>query len=606
MKKNFLNIPLRVDEPPTAVDVGESAIKEWINALPTLDFAASCVQMVDALHHINRHQVGLAERIKAMSLLSARVDKLHRIMARDYVSQSLPLTEKQLSLKMEAQELFSECAIGHKIIVSDLVENRELLTQNKKALFFSIVKAMHYMSLGLIERFLVYQEPEKGTWLDFHKLFVISEQMAVLDITISGNAAHGEESTSINELYKKILLLSLADMSRLMMGEAEAVYKLLAGWSRYTSLAKPDDSFREGVIVDLGIDEPANHVFSEKPIKFLNGRLFDLTRLLGHLDGQIDVLTEQGMEGSSNKMLSARARQAMYIRLRFTWGVRSERGAAREPINTPLKLISGLHDCHRGLTNKKHFNPERDELRFDAEWNDVGDTSGALSLVPEEASPWEKDVIEARAEANLNGNRVSEFDENSQRDAWEKVYSTSLIEQARQENAELKVIDCVQVDTSAGGMAIVIDSEQSDASLAVGKVVAITIGGEIPQWQIGVVRWLVMLPSHDIRCGVQILSDHVETIAARAIKGAGEDGEYYRSILVPAEGDCPASVLVPAAVFSLNTLLSIVTESELKYFKLKELINNSASYNQFSFEEIDKPNMEINLKAKIDRDRRSF
>jgi len=466
------------------------------------------------------------------------------------------------------------------------------------------VKAMNYMSLGLIERFLVYQSPDKGTWHDFHKLFVISEQMGVLNITISGNAARGEESTSINELYKKVLLLSLADMSRLMMGEAETVYKQLAGWSKFTSLSKPDESFREGVVVDLGIDEPANHVLSEKPIKFLNGRLFNLTRLLEHLDGQIDVLTEQSME--SKNILSARARQAMYIRLRFTWGVRSERGAVRESINTPVKLITGLHDCHRALSNKKHFNPEHDELRFDAEWNNVGDSSGVLSLVPEEEAPWEKDVIEARAKANLNGNRVSLFDENSRRDAWEKVYSTSMAEQARQENAELHEIDCVQVDTSVGGMAIVCDSGQSEASLAVGKVVAIKVASDASRWQTGVVRWLVMLPSHDIRCGVQILSDHAETIATRSIKGAGEDGEYYRSILIPKEGDCPASILVPAAVFSLNTILSVVTTSELKYFKLKELMNNSATYNQFSFDEVERPSMGINLKAKIDRNRRSF
>jgi len=605
MKRKFLNIPPRSDGTSIPVDVSESAIKEWIAALPTFDFAGSCVPMVELLHALNRHQIEVTKRIKMMSLLSTRVDKLHRIMPRNYESQSLPLSEKQLEIKIQAQELFVECATGHKIIVSDLVDNRGLLTQNKKALFFSIVKAMHYMSLGLIERFLVYQSPAKGVWHDFHKLFVISEQMGVLDITISGNAARGEESTSINELYKKILLLSLADMSRLMMGEAETVYRLLAAWSRFTTLSKLDDSFCEGVIVDLGIDEPANHVFSEKPIKFLNGRLFNLSRLLEHLDDQIDVLTEQSMEG--NNMLSARATQAMYIRLRFTWGVRSERGAVREPMNTVIKLITGLHECHRGLSNQRHFNPEHDELRFDAEWNDVGDPSGALTLVPEEDSPWEKDVIEARAKANLSGNRVSQFDENSRRDPWEKVYSTSVIEQARQENTELQVIDCVQVDTGAGGMSIVCDSKQSEASLAVGKVVAISLGGDQPlQWQTGVVRWLVMLPDHDIRCGVQILSNRAETIAVRSIKGAGEEGEYYRSILIPEEEGCLASVLVPAAVFSLNTILSVVTTSELKYFKLKELLNNSASYNQFSFDEVEKPSMGINLKAKIDRNRRSF
>jgi len=615
MKKKLLNIPARVDSEPTKIDVRKSALSAWINALPLMDYTRSCEQMMEALHHLNCHHLDVKSRIQAMTLLSNRVDKLHKLIPRNFESDSLPLSEKKLKSKQQAELLLAECAIGHKIIVTDLVADRSILSRHKKALFFSIVKALHYMSLELIERFLIYRDPQEGTWQDIHKLYAISEQMGILDIAISGNAAHGEASTSINELYKKILLLSLADMSRLMTGEAAAVYKKLAEWSMLTSLSHCDDSFREGVVVDLGIDAPANHVFSEKPIKFLNGRVFDLSRLLAHMDKKIDVLGEQGKKG--NNMLSARARQAMYIRLRFTWGTRGERGAVREPINKPVKLISGLHDCHRGLSDNAHFNPEHDELRFDPDWNKAGaspsDSAPAslgdsLSLVPEDQAPWLEEALESRMASNFNDKRVSQFNELKTHDAWEKIYSNEATNQARYErdSMPLTVTDCIQVDTSPGGMAVVCEQSQVGASLAVGKVVAISTDDSNDQWQTGVVRWLIMLPNNNIRCGMQILSQSAEVIAVKGLKGVGEDGEYFRAIMIPAEEGCGMSVIVPAAVYSSNTILSVVTQQALKYLVLKELLNNSASYNQFLFEEIDKPMLGINLMAKIDRNRRSF
>lgn len=609
MKKPLFNIPARSASGVTEIDVREKPLSSWIEALPLMDYEYSCEQVTGVLSHINRHQIEVVQRFKAMTLLSNRVDKLHKLTPRNFDNDSLPLSDKQLESKQRPLSLLSECAIGHKIVVADLVENRKLLAKHKKALFLSIVKAMHYMSLELVERFLSYRLPLDGTWQDFHKLYAISEQMGILNIATSGTAVKGEASITISGLYKKILLLSLADFSRLMNGEAEKLYKQLATWSTFTSLSPLDDNFREGIVVDLGIDAPANHLFSEKPLKFINGRLFDISRLLTFMDEQIDRLTEQGQKGSN--MLSARAKQAMYIRLRFTWGTRCERGAARDSINKPVKLISGLHDCHRGLSADAHFNPEHDELRLDPEWNSTDDTVqrvDELSLVPEDENPWIKDEIEARVASNFSSRRISQFDQQTKQDAWEKIYANQMAEMGRlqRESAPLTVTDCLQVDTSSGGMAIVCSGDQIGASLAVGKVVAVADNDKEGRWQTGVVRWLVMSLNSDIRCGIQILSDCAETIATRSIKGAGENSEYLRALMIPAEGDYPASVIVPAVVYSTNTVLSVVTQKALKYIVLTELLNNSSSYNQFSFEEIDKPAMGINLKAKIDHDRRSL
>jgi len=606
MKRKLLNIPIQADSRPTEIDVAESALNSWIDALPLMNYTRSCDQVTDALSHLNRHQLELSERIAVMKVLSSRVDEIHKLVPRHFDSDSFPLTEKRRASKIRSQKLLSECAIGHKVIITALIEDRALLSQNKKALFFSIVKSLHYMSLELVELFLSYRVPEKGTWQDLHKLYVIAEQMGVLDIVISGNAAQGEASTSINELYKKILLLSLADFSRLMNGEAEKVYQQLSEWAKLTSLSLPGDSFCEGTVVDLGIDSPASHVFSEKPLKFINGRVFEIYRLLEYLDGQIDILAEQGRKGGN--VLSVRSRQAMYIRLRFTWGTRCERGAVREPIENPVKLISGLHDCHRGLSNDIHFNPEHDELRFTPSLDEDGGLSPGLSLVPEDDSPWMKDEMEARAASNMDGHRVSQFDDQKKSDAWEKIYANQVGSQAQQEREAppLTVTDSVQVDTSSGGMAILCRCEQVEASLAVGKVVTLKDDGEDSEWKIGVVRWLVMLGSGDVRCGVQILSEDAETIATRSIKGVGENGEYYRSILIPEQGDHPASVLVPASVYSTNTTLSVVTSTEVKYMTLKELLNNSSSYNQFLFEVVSKPLTARDLGVKKDFDRRSF
>ncbi len=601
-----LNTPKRENAPPTDIDVRVSALQSWIEALPLMDYARSCEKVTNALHHINRHQLDVKARIEAVTLLSERVEKLHKIVPRSFDSDALPFTEKQLASKEGQQRLLAECAISHKIIINELLADPKLLAKHKQVLFYSLVKALHYISLELIERFLIYRTPADGTWQDIHKLYVIAGKMNVLGVSISGSAAQEEASTSINELYKKILLLSLADLSRLMMGEAKSLYKQLAEWSKLTSLIPLEDAFREGVVVDLGIDAPANHILTDKPLKFHNGRVFDISRLLSHLDQQIEVMTEQGRSGGN--MLSVRACQAMYSRLRRTWGARGEREAGREPIKTPMKLISGLHDCHRVLSEDIPFNPEYDELHleFESKKKDAGSLDGVLSLVPEGENPWEQEEMESRAAANIKGNRISQFDDSTKSDAWEKIYAHKLAEAERQKKASAPLIatDCYQVDTSPGGMAIICDKHQVKAALAVGKVVTVAASDNEAVWHAGVVRWLIMLPNNDIRCGVQILSEHTLTIATKGLRGAGENGEYYRSIMIPVDEGREASVIVPAAVYSVKSVLSAVVQGKLIYLMLKSLINSSASYNQFSFEEVEKPRVGEGLKAKLERDRR--
>jgi len=595
-----LNTPKQENSPPTEIDIRTSALQSWIEALPLMDYARSCEKVTNALHHINRHQLDVKARIEAVTLLSERVEKLHKIVPRSFDSDALPFTEKQLASKQGPQRLLAECAISHKIIINELLADPKLLAKHKQVLFYSLVKALHYMSLELIERFLIYRIPAEGTWQDIHKLYVIAGKMSVLDISISGSAAQGEASTSINELYKKILLLSLADLSRLMMGEATSVYKQLAEWSKLTSLLALDDAFREGVVVDLGIDAPASHILSKQTLKFHNGRVFDISHLLVYLDEQVDVMTEQGQSGGN--MLSVRARQAMYIRLRRTWGSRGEREAGREPIKTPMKLISGLHDCHRVLSDDAPFNPEYDELHFEYESKKTvaGGLEG-LALVPEGDSPWEREEMESRAAANIKGNRTSQFDDSTKADAWEKIYANKLAEVERQkrESTPLIATDCFQVDISPGGMAIVCDKAQANAALAVGKVVTIRASNDDASWQAGIVRWLVMLPNNDIRCGVQVLSEHAVTIATKGVKGVGNNGEYYRSIMTLADEGSVASVFVPASVYSVNSIINAVVGGGVKYLALKSLLNNSASYNQFSFEEVSKPVVGGLIKAKL-------
>jgi len=130
----------------------------------------------------------------------------------------------------------------------------------------------------------------------------------------------------------------------------------------------------------------------------------------------------------------------------------------------------------------------------------------------------------------------------------------------------------------------------------VGEIVAYQLTGEgrDENWRIGCVRWLRVTENNSMELGVMQVDISAAPTATRAIQGVGQGGEYFRSLIAPAVvlmADA-ATLIVPAAIFDIGSLLAVNTGNEVHYVRLTRIVDATKSYSQFHFTITKRPDSE--------------
>jgi hypothetical protein len=110
-------------------------------------------------------------------------------------------------------------------------------------------------------------------------------------------------------------------------------------------------------------------------------------------------------------------------------------------------------------------------------------------------------------------------------------------------------------------------------------------------WSIGVVRWLRATPPDRLELGIRALADDTLAVATRGVKGVGKDSEYFRSLLIPKMDPLqyPTTLITPASVYDVDSVIFVNTGHQLFYAKLIKLVDATNAYSLFQFQIVDEP-----------------
>ena len=95
--------------------------------------------------------------------------------------------------------------------------------------------------------------------------------------------------------------------------------------------------------------------------------------------------------------------------------------------------------------------------------------------------------------------------------------------------------------------------------------------------------------------GIMNLSYSAVPIAVKAVDGLGKGTDYFRSLLVPKQVSIKQlrSVIVPAMMYDIGTVLSVNMKTKLFHIKLTKLIISTGNIAMFEFETLEKPPIDI-------------
>ena len=592
-----LTIPERSNNPSVTINPSVAQIKATLDALPLANARQSCIQIHDLVHELNRAPLDLNVRNKIMGMILPMIEDLIHSVRSNYLNASLPLADKQGQNAQIIQNLQAELSYGYKIIVQDLLEDQLATSTGSILLPQAIYNAMTLLARQLVDAYALYDSEPPHIWLELNQLYLYAEKQQLHDIEMNPlNAKSEPKPATISNIYRRSVLLSLANPYHLMQGEAIKMFSRLIEWAPHCNIIPLGNNMvPEGkLFVDLNIDAPPLYApNTSSKIRPKEGRLFEIKTVLNALNNEIRQLATQ-TKNAVHSNLAKRMERDMYFRWSESWGIRRERMSHRSPVQIPTQVVCSLTLAHHFLSDERGFNPEEKEIELQGHGGkDIN--SSSLSLVPEEHTPWQQELSSDHLKTGIDKPRQSIFESNegeSQKDIWIKVFATSaqaIEELTDAKKVEYDVYDCQITNTNQGGYGLTCPTRTNPPTRS-GELLAARNGDYNEGWSIGVIRWM-KVDNQAINMGIRTISDDARPVAAKAVAGVGTGGEYFRALLAPNldPEQYPTTLITPAAIYDINSVVMLNLDDRILFAKLTRQLESTTAFSQYQFDLVERP-----------------
>lgn len=561
-----LNLPLLGTKRPKPY-IKPKKFRLWLNGLPAGNIQKSSQIVLQQLKIINQSRYPYSERVQLLDALRETIRQLMLSLKQPLRLAQIPLSNENSLTVQLVQNLLREMAHGYKLITSDLMAKKTRKEHEQLLLRESIYLSIQYLARSIVESYLVYASPQYDVWRELHQLYRYAEYENIQNDPIDDPYPDHvlPIQYTIDLAYKRIVLLSLSAPYHLMQNEAEDIYFLVSAWTSVcdiTGLENKHISNQYGV--DFATDMSPRYIPINLEWEPVDGRVIDLTEVKARLNKhtskilRLNVEHDEFSEDNSPRSLKERQQRDMLLRLTDAWRNTLTRETHREDRGAKLRMALSLNACHFYCSNKATFTPEMDELR------------------------------------------LISSDENKQATVFANIYRQALHKDRLHENNSYLISPWQQHNISHTGIAISCDDSFNNMNIKVGEVVSYLFESKTGiRWKIGIIRWVHINDENNVDMGIMNLSHSAVPIAVKAVKGTGKGTDYFRSLLVPKQVSINQlrSVIVPAMLFDIGSILSVNMKTKLFYIKLTKLILSSRNVAMFEFEALkDAP---IDLSQKI-------
>lgn len=524
-----LSIPEQRTNPGVSLETGLAPTERWLARLPMLDLPQAARKIHDALFVLNRTPLKDDARLKLLELYRGPIMIIGHEMQLPQVGFALPLAGKSKQVAELARLLGSELAIGYKAVVMARL-HRLKPAQQREQIILPVYRALEQLAHTLLKSYAYYAPYPAGAWREIHALYRYAESLGILDKNVEEPPLPAAVD-HIEHLYKKALLLGLADPYHLPFGVIEQVYTQMDRWVALVRLLPHMDGTNQKCQFQIDLDTDragalqsgadgdnhARHVF------------LDTRDLVRSLHAQLLTLQNHDAEGAA-----ADERNEDVLRHLVTaWGLGPTRRFARIHRDGQCEIAVGLDSVNFVINGEKYFEcTSVDE-------DDTGQT-----------------VLGTYGHQKLQRRRGAVT-----KHAW------------------------IVMDESASGLGLNAQAPEN-VQARVGDVIATRLTAPHADWAVGVIRWLKSAGSEHMVVGVQRLAPAARAAAVKPVQ-INTDGvdELVLAVLLPEMPalKTPESLLTPRGIFAAERNLFMDTGDGLHMIRAKRLIESTRAFERFEF-----------------------
>ncbi|MDD5276698.1 MAG: hypothetical protein PHR16_11530 [Methylovulum sp.] len=254
----FLVIPKQTHNPQRIKEFEESILKQWISQLPIANAALASRLIYDFILEFNGLRMSAQLRLEVLELLRPSFLVIEDYLRSRLVKSGFPKDsndQKALKLLVALQR---QVTIGYWIALKEITDHDVGWFQGKIAAL-SIHRSIKGLSDIVISYFIMGMPIPDWIWMDLHSLYKLSVKIKKNNTQVPLNdLVQNHKTTSTpEECYLQVILLSLADPTGLMQKEIKLVYDFIESISALVSLkSKPVANQALQCLILVGDDKP--------------------------------------------------------------------------------------------------------------------------------------------------------------------------------------------------------------------------------------------------------------------------------------------------------------------------------------------------------------
>ncbi len=561
-------------------------VKKWLAAVPQTNMGEMTRQIFNTIRKLNRQKMPNKHRLENMEMMSVPCRDIFKNLEKYFINRTLPLPEKSKKIVNLNQALLQELAHGYKIIVYEAANKIDEKIDNKSQ-SLAIARGIKYLSELFLKASEIYAEVPTGTWYDLHQMYAYSEAKGINKVKIN-DPDHPESKTTIENLYKQVLLFSLARPTAMRQSDTRRVFNRLYDWNSQARLDKhPQESqVNRFFCTQIEEDLPPSYLTLKDCENSDEVHTLETTQLVDTIRKQIS-----SAEQAQNKIVTGDKISLETLKvLAMSWGVMPKRRFSRAEKQCQIAAAIGLTHAAKMI---------REENVIDIADTSMPDPFGAepdsfsLEIIPEELKAMADDP---NSKGYMTHTEIGGA--HSSGEAWDTVAKgnvvTGTFERERQlmntdiRNKEDDDLHWEVVNISAGGYCLRWNSNSSSKA-QIGELIALRehdAEGRF-EWRIGVIRWMQFTKANGLEIGVQVLSPKVLASEVQRLNRLQE--QPFDSLMVPGVKPLkqPATILLPSHAFKTGDKLKVKVLEQSMDIQLGTRREHTGSFTQFQFTHIE-------------------
>lgn len=368
MPNLFLSLPERMPALAEVIETDPKRVKDWLVSLPITHVLEAGKQILEPLSALNRVQLSVDERAHLLEHYQTSLELLIGGFEVAYASAGIPMKDKARQAGMLARNLWLELATGWKIVLVDRLEKRSFFSGNKGIPQYVANVLRAYWRLYLVCCRLYMPLPEK-IWLELHQLFMLGAEGKFLD-----EPAEPVNGT-IAILYKRFILLALADPLRFSANEFDRVLDVIEHYGHYAHFMS-SQRHKPGTgcfLIELDQDRPPAYV-GQHEVNEMTDRsvLFDTADLIRHLR-KVEIAVEDKTPQAANR---ERVQEKLEVlrRVIVQWTIAPHRIFPRLPASSLVDVVQSLENVASLLRAERPVDADFDR------WQVINESPGGYAL----------------------------------------------------------------------------------------------------------------------------------------------------------------------------------------------------------------------------------